>query len=84
MDCVMEMRATNLDLLEIHYGDFIEYAKHGTSGSVAFWWDEMDLSEHGEIASWPIWKESWISFEDMVETFKRYERSGAPICSSRW
>lgn len=83
MDCVMEMRATNLDRLEIHYGEFIEYTKHDTRESIAFWWDEMDLSKHGEVASWPIWEDSWISFDDMVATFKRYESSGGAICSCR-
>lgn len=86
MDSVMEMRASNLDLLEIHYGEFIEYVKHDTRESTAFWWDEMDLSKHGEIASWPIWKESWLSFEAVVESFKRYESYGdnrLRICSCR-
>lgn len=76
MDCMVQMRGTNGDMLEIHYGEYIEYSKYGTRESGAFWWDEMDLSKHGEIASWPVWEGSWVSFEALVATFKRYERSG--------
>lgn len=71
-----EMMLTNKagDRVEIVFGEFIEYTSHLDKKTVSFWWNDMDLAEHGEIAAWPIWKESWISYEAIVLSFRHYDR----------
>jgi hypothetical protein len=81
----IRMSANNGDRLEIWFGEYIEYTKHDTCETVSFPWEDMDLAKHGEIASWYIWKESWMPFEAMALSFRYYDRarkdSGIASCS---
>lgn len=65
--------------LEIVVGEFIEYTPYFKGESVGIDWKDMDLTEHGEIAAWDIWKESWISLDDMSMIVELYDRRSSSL-----